>query len=405
MGLRQVLPGRPSRTILLGLLAICLVTLGAIAWRQWPQRFLLQGETALRERRYDDARVQLERYLSYRPRDPQAHLLAARAARELQEYFAALEHLRQCGDHGGDAEAIQIETALIAVSRGQEPEAWLRQRAEHTDEPALHILEVLIQFDLDTYRLKDALQKLTRYLEQRPDDLQARMARGFVLEKFLYFNEALEEFSKAVNSHPENEPAQLKLAQMTLIAGTPQEALSHFQRLHLRQPEQPEVMLGLARSHRLLGETEKARGLLTSLVTTAPQASEPLFELGQLELDDGRPEAAEIWLRRARQANPYDRRIAHNLSRCLAALGRNEEAEQMNHWVAEIDADLRRIDELRDQVMANPESVELRREAALIFLRNGEREEGIRWLKQALRLDPHDEEVRHALATALEQER
>jgi Flp pilus assembly protein TadD len=388
------------RALLLSILALICSTAGLLVWRQWPQQTLHQGESALQERRYDDALKHLTRYLSYRPDDARARLLAARAARNLHEYYEAFEHLRRCRAAGGDIEAVEVETSLIAVMRGQEPDPSLRQRAEKYDELALAILEVLIQYDLDNYRLRQALDGLTRYLQARPDDLQARLSRGYVWERFLYFADALEDYRKAVELHPESEQARLKLAETLLIVGTPGEALLQYQWLAQRHPDQPEVKLGLARSQRMLGETEEARALLTSMLGTAAESGETLRELGELELDEGRAAEAEPWLRKAVQANPHDRRIAYSLSRCLVALGKQEEAEKINARVAEIDADLRRLDELRDAIMERPQDASLRYEGGVIFLRSGEREEAMRWLRQALRIDPNHREARNALAAA-----
>jgi tetratricopeptide (TPR) repeat protein len=381
---------------------IALLAAALVAWRQWPRQLLQKGEAALGERRYDLAREQLAQYLAYRPNDAQAHLLAARAARNLGEYYDALEQLRLCGAAGGDPAAIEVENALIAVMRGEEPSPILRQRAEGDDESSLEILEVLIQYDIDHYRLRHALQELTRYLKARPNDLQARLARGFVWERFLSFTDALEDYRQAVESHPQNEEARLRLAQTALIAGTPQEALTHFQWLQQRHPEQPEVLLGLARCHRLLGEPEEASRLLTALVDKAPESGEALWELGQLELDRGEEAKAEPLLRKAVAASPHDRRIAFSLSRCLVALGKQAEAEVLNDRVAKIDADLKRLEQLRQEVMEHPQDATLRSEGGLIFLRNGEREEGLRWLRQAVRLDPQNQAAQEALASALE---
>ena len=58
------------------------------------------------------------------------------------------------------------------------------------------------------------------------------------------------------------------------------------------------------------------------------------------------------------------------------------------------------LDQVRFEVMKRPGDAALRCEAGLLFLRNGERREGIRWLQMALRLDPGCEAARKALAEA-----
>jgi tetratricopeptide (TPR) repeat protein len=105
-------------------------------------------------------------------------------------------------------------------------------------------------------------------------------------------------------------------------------------------------------------------------------------------------------LRRAYAAIPFDRRVSYSLERCLTALDRSDEAEKFRRLVAQLDADVRRLDHVRHEVMKRPEDAALRSEAGILFLRNGEREEGIRWLKMALRLDPNCEAARQALASA-----
>ena len=384
----------------LGVLAAAALAAGLLAWRQHPRRYLRQAEEALAARDYDRARDQLDRYLRHRPGDARALLLAARAARNCRSYFEAYELLRRCRDAGGDAEAVAVEWDLIAVERGEEPAPALRQRAEQADEVGLAALEVLIQSDIDAYRLNQALGGLTRYLQARPDDLHARLARSYVWERFLYFSDALDDYKEAVAAHPESEPARLKLAETLLLVGTPNEALSQYEWLAERQPNRRAVRLGLARCHRRLGDAERARKLLGELLAAAPEDGEVLWERGQLEMDQGQPAAAEKWLRQAVAASPHDRRTWYSLGRCLLALGRNEEAEEANARVAQIDADLRRLDRVRQAVMRSPNDAALRCEGGLLFLKRGERQEGLKWLRQALRLDPDCRAARDALGAA-----
>lgn len=398
--MRGILGRLLRRPLVLIALAAVLAGAGWLGWRQYPRQFLRHGEEALQARAYDEARTQLERYLGYRPDDAHAHLLAARAARNLRAFYDAQEHLRRCREAGGDAEAIEIETALLAVTRGTEPTPELRLRAEADDELALAALEVLIQHDLDTYRLRPALHALTRYLKARPDDLQALLARAFVWERFLSFADALHDYRRAVAAHPESALARLKLGQTLLIAGTPGEALEQFEWLAERAPKQPEVRLGLARCRRRLGDDETARRLLETLLEEAPYDGEALWERGQLAMDQGRQAEALPWLRRAAAARPHDRRVVFSLARCLQKLGSPDEAARADARVAALDADLRRLEKVRQAVMERPHDAELRREMGMLFLRNGERTEGLRCLRYALRLDPGNRAIRAALQAA-----
>jgi tetratricopeptide (TPR) repeat protein len=392
---------RRNRVILVAILGVCVVVAAGyfIRERRKVDRLLAEGERALEAREYARARELLDRYLVERPGDTQSRLLAARAARQARVYDAAREHLRRCRADGGDEEAIAVEESLLDVLAGDErPVASLRERAKRDDDLALVILEVLIQHDLDTYQLGSALDGYTRYLSRRPDDLHARLGRAFVWERFMNFADALEDYRKAVASHPENDRARLKLADTELIAGTPDEALVHYRWLAERWPERPPVRLGLARCHRKLAHPEEAAKLLDGLLAEFPNQWEPLWERGELEMDQGRPASAEPHLRKAASLRPFDRRVQYAMYQCLLRLDRTEEARTFDARVKRLDADLARLSAVRSEVLDRPNDAALRCEGGLLFLRNGEREEGLRWLQLALRLDPQCEPARAALA-------
>lgn len=389
-----------TATVIAALLLVTAVVTGGVFWQRWSTEQLLhEGEEALAARDYAKARDRFNRYLDRRPRDTRVHILAARAARKLKAYDEASAHLARCRDEGATDEAIGFELALIDVQQGKDaPGTALRRRAQVGDEVGLAILEVVIQFDLDTSRLHQALEELNLYLVHRPDDLQALLGRGFVWERFLYYADALNDYRRAVSTHPDSELARLRLADNLLISGSPQEAMEQYQWLAERWPDRVEVRFGLARCKRRLGRTEEALSMLDALAAEHPCDGEILWERGQLDLENDRPAEAESWLRRALQIIPHDRRVSYSLSQCMSALNRKDESRRFQARVAEIDADLRKLHEIREQVFRKPNDAALRCEGGLIFIRNGERREGVRWLKMALSLDPACETARTELA-------
>jgi tetratricopeptide (TPR) repeat protein len=229
----------------LGLLA------GLAGWNFQAEQHLRRAEKALEQRAYEDALWHVESYLRMKPNQARAHFLAAQAARRLQRYDKATDHLHACRLCGWDPEAIDLEHTLIALQRGEagvEPVLWSRVR--NGDPHTLPILEVLIQYYLDTYRLNRALECLNNYLERRPDDLHALLGRAYVWERMLYFADALNDYRRAVESHSDSEAARLRLAKTLLIAGTPGEALDQFKHLYKGHADQPEVRLGMAQRPR-----------------------------------------------------------------------------------------------------------------------------------------------------------
>jgi tetratricopeptide (TPR) repeat protein len=392
---------RRKPVLVLAVLVAALAGYGAfaLAERRKAERLLAEGERALAAREYPRARELLEGYLGQRPNDTRARLLAARAARGDRAYREAREHHRRCRADGGDEEPLAVEEALIEVALGDErPVAGLRDRARRDDDLALVVLEVLIQHDINTYQLGSALDGFTRYLARRPGDLHALLGRGFVWERFMNFADALGDYRRAVAAHPDSDRARLKLADTLLIVGTPAEALAQYQWLAERFPERPAVRIGLARCYRRLAKFDEAAKLLDGLLAEYPEHGETLWERGELELDHGRPAAAEPLLRKAAGLRPFDRRVQYATYRCLLRLERPSEAEAFNARVKQLDADLLRLNWVRNEVMKRPNDAALRCEGGVLFLRNGEREEGLRWLRLALTLDPKCEPARAALA-------
>lgn len=395
--LRRVIP-RGKRRLLYGVALMLALVGGVGTWLLRVEGRYRDAESALRERDYASAGRLVDAYLGVWTSSGKGHFLAARVARLAGPEAKAAKHLRRCRDLGYDAEAVEVESRLADMQRGdRRAEPYLRSLADADGPLAPWILEVLIQSYLDAYQLDQALACLNHYLKFRPDDLQALLGRAFVWERFLYFGDALEDYRRAVKTHPESDRARSRLAETALIAGTPQEALEQFEYLAERDGSRLEVRLGLAQCRRRLGETEEASRLLDAVLADAPDLADALWEKAQLALDAGEFAEAETLLLRAERQAPNDRKIVHALARCAGALGRKAHADRYQAREDRIRADLGKLDTLSKQVMRSPRDAALRCEMGLLFLRSGEEREGVRWLEEALRLDPRQQKAREAI--------
>ena len=388
------------------ILAVLLVlaggSAGAAMWYLRVESHLASARAALEQHDDEQARQELDVYLATWPRCASARLLAAQTARRLRRYDDASDHLVVYRANGGDPDTIDTEDMLSALQRGvsaMEPLLW--KRAEAHDQNELAILEVLIQHYIDTYRLHRALECLNRYLDQRPDDLHALLGRAFVWERFLQFADAARDYRTAVERHPDSDPARLRLAKTLLIVGTPQEAMEHFQHLVERRPDWPAARLGLAQCRRRLDNRAEARQFLDELIKQQPKYVEALVERADLALDDGDLATAETSLRAALKLAPHDRKANYTLYRCLSQLGRDKDAQAALAQVERIDANLKRLDHLTKAVLQSPHDAGLRCQVGLLFLENGEEQEGVRWLQGALSVDPHCQEAQRGLAEYL----
>jgi tetratricopeptide (TPR) repeat protein len=364
--------------------------------RSWQRRAVLR---ALACRDFSEARSRLERCLRSSTDDAEWLLLAARAARGEGDFAEANRHLERCQRVGGNARAIGLERAMIVCQAGDPTgvEKYLHSRlAEEPPETEL-ILEALAQGYLKTRRLPEALECLERWLQRQPDHVQALLWRGQVLEWWNDLEEALRSYRKAVVLDPNHEKARRLLALALVRSDLAEEALTHLETLR-QTSDDPEILLGQARGRRCLGQVEEARRLLDLVLTAQPNNAEALTEQGKLGLQTGKPEQAEQALKQALTVAPFDREANYTYYLCLRQLGREDEAGRRLEKVEQIRADLQRVSELRRKIAASPRDPSLRCEVGVLFLRNGQTSEGIRWLQSALQLAPDHAESRRVLA-------
>lgn len=396
---RQRGPGR--RWVLLGLVLLLLTLLGVLLMHLGGAAHQMRlAERDLAKHDYAAARSHLALYLEVWPGDARGHFRAARAARHCHLYDEAAEHLRVCRLNGWDEDALTVEKQLTDLQRGDaRAVSPLQARLESDNPNAPAILEVLIQYYIDSYRLFSARDALDRYLHYYPDDVKALLGRGFVAERLFDFADAAIHYRRAVESQPANGPARLHLAQSLERSGDPQEALALFQELRGADVNQSDVMTGLARCHRLLAHFDEAERILDEQLAEHPDDPAALRERGIIDLDRDRVVEAEPWLRRAVAADPYDRQACHNLYLCLRRLDKKAEAEEVRVRLDRLADDMKRLDHLlTHEVQRAPNNPALRCEAGSIFLRNGQEQEGLRWLGLALQCDPQDGPTHQAFA-------
>jgi tetratricopeptide (TPR) repeat protein len=383
---------------------VLVALLGVMGWmgsqRLRAERHLRAAQQAAERRDFAQAREHLAVCLEIMPGSGPVRFLAARTARRAGDLDLAQEHLRACARLGFEPRSVEIEWALLAAKRGhfaeQEPFLWPLVEQDHPDMPV--ILEVLIDGYIQHYRMLRALRCLDLYLEGEPENVQAWLGRGWVCERLFYWADVVQSYRRAVELDPENEPARLRLAKALTVTGPPDEAAAEFEALRQGRPDDVEVLLGLARCRRQQGRLDDAGRLLDELTSRHPQEDAVLRERGRLALDTGDPAGAEKWLRKAVAKSPHDREARYDLYQCLKQQSKEKEAQESLSIFERLDADLKRIDWLTRQMQKTPYDPELYHEAGVLCLRNGSAEEGVRWLRLALRYDPRHRPSHQALA-------
>ena len=391
---------KPRHAAAAGVLLLLLGCGGYFGGRYWwANRHYQAAVAALAKYDFPAAKKHLAVCLEVWPEGPGTRLLAAQVARREGALEEASALLRRCRDLGCPEEAIALEHLLLRGQR-RDPAALaeLQRRVAANDPETAQMLEVLIQWYVDTFQLGRALLALNRFLELRPDNINALVGRGWVFEHVFDHAAAAADYRAAVRLDPKNDTVRLKLAERLVITGPPSEALREFEHLEQRRGPVPVVLLGLARCRRQLGEAAEACKLLDRLLAREPEHADALAERGKAALDLNQLDEAERWLKHAAQRNPYSREVHYNLAQCLLRASRAREAESYLARYRKIDADLKRLDRLTSQILQKPTDADLRCEVGEIFLRNGEARDGVHWLKSALLQDPRHRKTHAALA-------
>jgi tetratricopeptide (TPR) repeat protein len=402
-------PRRAIRVIVLGLALVALLCAASylIGRHAWAYYHFHQAEPAMARRDFDQARAHLTLCLEVWPDSGETHFLIARAARRGGEYGEAATHLSRARELKWVAEALDAEHAMLKAQRAEQDELFVVQGlllswidAGHPD--SVLMLEALVQGYMKTYFLSAAVNCLDMWLDRDPDDPQAYFWRGEVLEIFHKYAEALADYQRAVDLAPDRDDARLKLADGLLHAQGARAAAPHYETLYERQPGEPEVLLGLARCRLELGETDEARRLLDALLAAQPRDGRALGERGKIELEAGHSAEAERRLRQAVAVVPYEHDVVYCFVQALRQQNMKEEAEEWTARLDRIDADLSRMNVVMRAISTDPRDPALRHEAGAIFLRNGQAQEGLRWLTFALQQDPNYRPTHELLAEYLE---
>jgi tetratricopeptide (TPR) repeat protein len=334
------------------------------------------------------------------PRDPDFLLLAARSARRARSYLEAERLLEMYHQARGLDDACTFEQLLLSAERRIDQVlevCWHYVEQSHPDTPL--ILEALTRGYLRQYRLGEARLCLDRWLELYPDHPQALCLEGLFYLDYQHTRSAAQaNYRRAVEVDPDHEEARLGLA-VTLMDGKEYtEAVQHLEHLRQRQPDNLSIPVGLGECRHGLGDQEEAMRLADGVLAQNPEFVPALSLRGRATLRHGGSAEAETWLRQALRGNPADHRARYSLILCLNQNGKEEEAQQQQGQLEQLEEDLVRFDMIvTKEMLQRPRDPALHCELGQLLLRGSQREEGLRWLQSALRLDPQYAPARQAL--------
>jgi tetratricopeptide (TPR) repeat protein len=390
-----------SRRVLTGALLVLLALFGwwlagqvRAAWH-WRA-----GKAALEADECAVAREHFAHCVETWPTSGEARFLAARAARRCGELAEAVRQLDAADERGWVQEALDLERSLVRAQAGElgAVEKYLTWCLSNDHPDSALILEVLAPAYLQRYRLEEARQCVTQWLQLRPRCLAAWMLEGELAERRRNCTQAIAAYKQAVEIAPPRPAARRALARLLLDASRPSEALPHLEKLVEQQPGDAEVSVQRARCEQALGRAAEAARLLDEVLAGNPRHARALCLRGALELEAGRAERAADYLRKAVAYTPFDREALYTWLLCLHRMGKPDEVAVVEQQLKRCEKDLAELARLTKKIAQRPDDPELRRQAGEIFLRNEQEEEGIRWLQSALAVRPDHPATHRSLA-------
>ncbi|MCX7702002.1 MAG: tetratricopeptide repeat protein [Gemmataceae bacterium] len=394
---------------------VLLLVLGALATygvgRQiWGLQHWKQALRALNEGDAEGALVLLEECRRVWPDDPETTFQIARAYRHAGRSNDAHRFLKISRQQGLDEATAQWEAQLIDAAAGDfsrlEPE--LRRRLDDGRADLRDIGPVLLQGYLRLGRAEEAERLATRWIGEAPGDWRPyfyRAAARTQLSRDLLstaFAGAKQDYERCIELKPNHATARLLLGNAYMMTGHFAEALPHLEEYVRLKPDDPAGLAEWARAMRGLARGSEARVRIDEFLSQHGGTAALYIVRGDLAMDDSQPGDALTWYRRAEAVAPNDEKVLFQIAQALRSLGRADDAQAYEkRWQARRDL-TQRLNEAQQRASKNPRDLDARHEAGVSALQLGQESLGLRWLAEALKLDPDHRDTHRVLAEFFE---
>ena len=252
---------------------------------------------------------------------------------------------------------------------------------------------------------------------QECTDLQAAARRAYDERRY---DEAARQFARAVEGCGVSPPLLLALGQAQLLAQRPADALTTLDRIPVDDPLSVQAQKARAKALYFLGRDPEAEAALKQAAVRAPADAEIPYDLGRMYYQQGRHTRAAESLSRATELDPRAYKAWDGLGLATEALGDVEQATK--HYLTAIalvhkdhpqyDVVYANFSELLIKLGDYERAFDLAAEAAQrnpndprnLFLAGkalvqlGRGDVSLRWLEQAIALDPDYPEPHYLLS-------
>jgi len=393
-------PSSPRRLLRLLGLAVIVATASLATWVVTIELALWRGAACLETRNHERALswLQLAERISFERAE--LNYLLARCHRRLGHFDEVESHLRRAFDLGWDVRQLEREQWLALAQTGQYEKVapyWsVLFENPGSDGPEISKAYVAASFAL--FRFRDALAVLAAWKNDFPDDPEPYVMHARLAETHLKWALAVKLYGEALERTPHRSDARFGLGRALVRQGEVGRAEKELLRVVQEEPADLDAKVSLAMCAAKLDRANEAIAIYEEVLQAAPDNLDALLELGNLELAAGRSATALEYFRRAAKVRPESREVIYGYARALQAEGKGEEAQEHFGFVEEASRPLAKLKKLLDQLLKEPENLDVRFELASITWRYKSRDEGEKWWRSLLKIAPYHQPTHAALA-------
>lgn len=390
-----------SRWLWLSGLVLLAILPQAYAWREFQKAKSLSESDQLEE-----ATMRLSRCRSIWPwaEKTEVCILASRLARQRGDLQTAIHELRLAKKNNGDVNSdIAFEWALTQASDGNVSDIaeFLQQRVSNDPTNQRLVWEAMAEGFLAVYRANDAYTIAQQWATKFPDDLKGLELRGraAIQGRGRGLKLGVEDFRKVLAKEPKRSRVRHYLAITLLELGLFSEAIPEFEQLVSAEPENLDHQVRLARCFNMSSRSSEANRLIDEVLRKNPDQGMALRTRGQFALSEARHADAEKWLKKAADSLPNDYQTQFLYYQALVGNGNQLLAETQLQKAESVRKQTIQLSELKTQrLAARPFDPALYVELGEILIRTGHADQGLRWLNEALALDPNNRNAHATLA-------
>lgn len=394
MSKSSVLPARRFALVATSGLVLAITLTLTLIYRDGLTAFLAAREArrALAVGNLAAAEAPLDRWLHASPDSSEAHFLKARIALAGGHLEAATTHLDRAqwlGYPEGPADRLRA-LIWVRVGRFAEAEPVLIHHLNTTIDPDPEADEALARIFMESYRLGLAGKVIERWARDAPRDGKPylwlteidRRLRGNMVE----IQE--QHYRAALQRDPQLWKARLGLAEVLRAMHRLDEAAREFASYAAHKPNDPAGPVGLGRVALEQGELKAAASHLDRALALAPDDPSALKDRALIDIRLGDDASAVLRLSKAIRADPLDAEPLYKRSLALTRLGRKDEAAIDTRNLAKLREEHAEVLLIRDRLMDEPDNLDVRYELARWMFDHGRDDEGLRWVRQILAVQP-----------------